>query len=139
MKRFIRWVLSWAVTIALFLAVLYSFRLAVTDGPSMEPTITAGDFVFCMRSYGRQPEVKDIVLIQTDTVALLKRVAFLPGDTVVVGGQIYDYWGSDTVPEGYVFVMGDNYEESYDSRDPDFGLVPIENIWGFELFSLHRS
>lgn len=34
-----------------------------------------------------------------------------------------------SVPEGYVFVVGDN-PNSFDSRYEEFGLVPIEKIWG---------
>lgn len=41
-----------------------------------------------------------------------------------------------TIPDGYVFVVGDNLVESYDSRDPEFGLVPVENIWGTVLFTI---
>lgn len=51
----------------------------------------------------------------------------------------YSYWAdgdSVTVPEGYIFLVGDNFDESYDSREPGFGLVPIENIEGFILFTI---
>lgn len=38
------------------------------------------------------------------------------------------------VPEGYVFVAGDN-PNSFDSRYEEFGLVPIEKIWGKAVFT----
>lgn len=36
---------------------------------------------------------------------------------------------SKTIPEGYLFVAGDN-PQSFDSRYAEFGLVPISKIWG---------
>ncbi|QMW21715.1 signal peptidase I [Sandaracinobacteroides saxicola] len=58
----------------------------------------------------------------------------------------YDNWGPATVPEGAVFLMGDNRDNSKDSRVPveegGLGMVPIENIVGraeFTTFSLDGS
>ena len=41
-----------------------------------------------------------------------------------------------TVPEGYIFVMGDHRSVSKDSRSPDVGFVPLESVTGRVVFRI---
>lgn len=46
----------------------------------------------------------------------------------------YFYWDNTqtaTIPKGYIFVVGDNLANSYDSRNPDYGLVSEDEIQGY--------
>ena len=44
-----------------------------------------------------------------------------------------------TIPKGYIFVMGDNRNGSNDSRNPDVGLVPNDQVVGRVLFRYWRD
>lgn len=51
----------------------------------------------------------------------------------------YNYWSTDSsaaVPEGYIFVVGDNLSKSYDSRYEDFGLISTDQVKGYIILRL---
>ena len=134
--------------------VVEAFRI---PSESMVPTLEIGDRLFVNKFIYRftDPERGDIVVfksVEGGEEDLIKRVVAVPGDMVEVrDGELYvngqpqegsyvnrefpdrSYYGPNTVPEGHVFVMGDNRANSRDSRF--FGPVPYENIEG-EAFLL---
>ena len=96
----------------------------------------------------------DIVSIQWHDIPyvkrnlLAKRFVGLPGDKVIrkakaihVNSQTFPFLkatrkgepltplSTTTIPKGYVFVAGD-HSRSFDSRYEEFGLVPLEKVWG---------
>lgn len=134
---------------ALFLVInALSARVRV-DGFSMLPTLHDGEFVLVNRLAYRfdSPQRGDIVVFHyppDPRQDLIKRVIGLPGDTVSVQGGIVLvnneplsepyiaqsplYAGTWVVPEGHLFVLGDNRNDSSDSHS--WGMLPFENIVG---------
>lgn len=132
-------------------------RLIRVDGPSMRETlqdrdvllavnpllsggVDAGDIVIVREKYFNhgQPIVKRVIATEGQTVD----IDFEAG-MVFVDGELLeeDYireptWTEEgqpfpiTVPEGCVFVMGDNRNDSLDSRSPDLGSVPTKSVIG---------
>ncbi len=139
----------------LFLAVVLfiginavSARVRV-DGFSMHPTLENGEFVLVNKISYRFSEMErgDIIVFHfplNPEEELIKRVIGLPGDRVMVensqvyvNGQILNepyiaqapiYTGEWTVLDGQLFVLGDNRNNSNDSKD--WGLLPAENVVG---------
>ncbi|GIV05717.1 MAG: signal peptidase I [Fimbriimonadales bacterium] len=116
--------------ITLFFAL--NFRVVVVNGPSMEPTYKNGDRLLMTTAYWLFGEIKkgDVVVVMRPSGELLiKRVVALPGDQVP-----RDYWSplvymmGGRVPEGHIFVVGDNLEHSEDSRQ--IGAIPMRYVLG---------
>jgi signal peptidase I len=120
---------------------------------SMEPTIDPGDRILVNRLSG-SIERGDIIVFQAPpdpNVDYVKRVIGLPGDTievkrgqVIVNGEPQDEtylhaadlssFETRTVPEGNLFVMGDNRSNSQDSRYWDPPWLPMDNVIGKAFF-----
>lgn len=136
--------------ISLGTIVIFSFVfgiMRVTD-PGMEPRFQDGDLVLFYR-VGKQYHARDVVVFQHDGFLTSGRIVAMGGDTVNIDSRgllvngayqqeqgIYDETTQVadgvtfplTVPEGAVFVLGDNRSEATDSRI--VGCVPIEQTLG---------
>ena len=140
------------LAVILFLIInILSARVRV-DGFSMLPTLHDGEFVLVNKLAYRigSPTRGDIIVFQSTTVKdldLIKRVIGLPGDHIVIGGDKVsingqtltepyiaatpNYSGDWNVPNGYLFVLGDNRNDSSDSHA--WGFLPIKNVVGKAL------
>lgn len=135
------------ILIALFFVILFVGRPYVVHGSSMEPTLHTGDRVFVIKyRLNTTPNRGDVVVlkdIQGNPDMLIKRVVGISGDRITLekGKLVVDgkYTHKSTnpgvpngltqlVPDGDIFVMGDNESRSYDSRI--FGPVPLNKVVG---------
>ncbi|MBP3230859.1 signal peptidase I [Anaerovibrio sp.] len=147
------WVISIVAAVALAMFIrTFIVELYLVDGPSMMPTLehqqrlVVNKFIYQVRP----PERGEILIFQyprDKSRDFIKRVIAIPGDTieikdhnVYVNGELQneDYilskcrgdYPKTTIPEKHVFVMGDNRNNSEDSRYPDVGFVPYELLKG---------
>ena len=116
---------NWAVPVGCGLVFLFLLRFVFFFGyvpsASMEPTIKEGSFIFGVRLVG-ELELGDVVIFEHEGFLLTKRIAALPGDSVIIDGEAV------VVPEDCYFMLGDNADESIDSRYWDEPFVEREKI-----------
>ena len=125
------------------LMFVFFFRVNGVSGSSMYPTLVDKDYLVLESNFlYRNAKQGDIVVLYTPPFSdndelLVKRVIAVGGQTVdidfnagvvYVDGQALDY--PVTVPEGELFVMGDNRNHSEDSRFSDVGCVKKEAVLG---------
>ncbi|HSI72809.1 MAG TPA: signal peptidase I [Fimbriimonas sp.] len=126
-------VLSVVLVFAIFLYL--NCKMVQVSGVSMLPTLKDGQKVLVSKAYWLVGQIHkgDIVVIRDDTPTgfMIKRIHFMPGDKVD-WKWVPDNWrladGPMVVPEGEIFVMGDNKPQSEDSRR--FGTVPLADVLG---------
>ncbi len=144
-------------------ALVFFFRVATVEGTSMVPTLENNDKLI-ITSVDTSYEYGDIVVIHRENkVSLVKRVIARGGDTVdidfdlgvvTVNGEVLDepYIAEPTylnfsdgakypfvVPEGFLFCMGDNRNNSLDSRSASVGLINEQYVIGKMVIDLNNK
>lgn len=122
-KRAKPWYLPMGLTLLVFILLRYVFLIGYVPTESMEPTLPKGSFILGLRIF-EEPKVGDIIVFEKDGALLVKRIAAGPGDQVDLSQLTYmsslpiPVWEETiiTVPEGCYFVLGDNTQNSWDSR-----------------------
>lgn len=140
---------------AVFLINTFVFQRTLVDGMSMYPTLEDGDNLIADKISYRfvDPERFDIIVFpykQEERTYYIKRIIGMPGETIqITDGNIYingevleEDYGLEPIMDGgraeepitlgedEYFVMGDNRNNSKDSRDESVGAIHREDIVG---------
>lgn len=123
-KKFFRYyapgIILIGIVIIAYLIIQKYYCPYIIAGPSMEPTYHAGNVVMTEPVEDELLTRDRVVIVRSENKSIIKRIEGVPGDTVSVGGKPY------TLKADEYYVLGDNRDESYDSRA--FGPVKKEDI-----------
>ena len=153
-QEIFEWIMVFVVAAAMaFVVRTFIFEPVRVDGSSMLNTLTDSEFMIATKFdyWLGDPERFDIVICNypntDDGMYRVKRVIGLPGETVelsagnlFINGELVEqnfdmtpnqtYYGPITIPEGHYFVLGDNRNNSKDSRSAMVGPLPRDMIEG---------
>lgn len=145
----------------ILLVFLLLFRVVVVSGPSMNQTLVHGDYLLLINNvFYSEPKQGDIIVAAKESFKngepIIKRVIATEGQWVDIdfdAGIVYVngnpmeepyantptnlYEGVDfplMVEDGCIFVMGDNRNESKDSRSIEIGQIDKREILGKAIF-----
>ncbi len=157
MRELFGWVLYILIVVGLtYLILTYVGQRTRVSGHSMETTLSDGDNLIVDKLSYRfgDPKRYDIIVFPykyKENTYYIKRIIGLPGETVqVTDGYAYidgellesDVYGAEimdnsgiageplTLDEDEYFVLGDNRNNSSDSRDPSVGILTRDDLLG---------
>lgn len=150
MMRFFRSLAVSSIAIFCLLACGCLLQPVQHEGTSMKPTIGDGDKILINRTIGdlKRGDIVVFYFPKDTSKSAVKRIIGLPGEVleiregkILINGQILEEpyidekfnqakptRNSVNIPEGHYFVIGDNRDNSYDSRS--WGALPKELIYG---------
>ena len=165
MKNLLEWIRDIVIAVIIAAIILAFFKPIIVQQESMQPNFYSGDYVITSRQAYKlfgDPKRGDVIVFKSHLYYekgkqknLIKRIIGLPGDSVEIkNGDVYingellqeEYVAEQglsgemeavTVPEGRLFVMGDNRRVSQDSRSPAVGTIEMESIVGKVVIRLY--
>lgn len=138
-KASIYLIIIFVIIILCFTILSFTFSIKRVNGNSMYPSIKDNQVVLINNSVSKLDR-GDIIVFYYDGMMLVKRIIAINGDIVEVangklcvnGEELFETNENISekiyIKENKYFAVGDNYDESYDSRD--FGTVDLADIVG---------
>ncbi|MDR1245400.1 MAG: signal peptidase I [Clostridiales Family XIII bacterium] len=157
------WIRDIIIAVAVAVLVMQFIKPTIVKEHSMEPTLYENNYIFLSKQQYTFADIEhgQIVVFRSNIETengvdklLIKRVIALPGDTlsisegaVYLNGKLIDepyikepftsgYVEEITIPDGSIFVMGDNRQQSLDSRSDSVGLISTDKVIGMAVFRI---
>ena len=129
------WMLPVGLTLIFYLVLRFVLLVGYVPTPSMEPTLPQNSIIIGTRLFG-ELKTGDIIVFQKDGVLVVKRIAGCPGERIDLTKISYmesvpiPIFEQEviTVPENAYFVLGDNSQNSWDSRYWEDPFISAEEI-----------
>jgi len=157
MKNFIKELIPYVIIIVVVVLIrMFIVTPVQVDGNSMYPTLKDNE-ILLLKKYDQKYKRFDIVVLNYNNSKLIKRIIGLPGEHIeykdnklyVNGKYVKERFKRNTetsdfeidkkIPEGYYFVMGDNRDNSTDSRMIGFiSKNDLEGVSDIALFPFDR-
>ena len=145
-KRVKPWWIPVGLTLLFYILMRYVFLIGYVPTASMEPTLPQESFILGIRNFD-ELEVGDIIVFEKGGKLLVKRIAAGPGEEVDLSQLSYMTTVPIpvrdepviTIPDGCYFVLGDNAQNSWDSRYWENPFVCSEEIVAKVLLNLGRT
>ena len=163
-SELIAWIRDIAIAIIIALVISRFITPTIVQEHSMDDTLHNNDYLILWKMayvFG-EPDYGDIVVFRSDLLnekgenkLLIKRVVAKGGDTIELhdgyvyrngqqltetytkDGYTHGYIEATVIPEGQLFLLGDNRAVSVDSRDPAVGFVDEELLEGKAVLRLY--
>ena len=165
MKALGGWIKDILIAVIIAVLIMTFLKPTIVKENSMQPTLNPNNYIFLSKqayTLFSQPKAGDIIVFHSDLTTsdgkeklLIKRIVAVSGDVITIAeGSVYvndmlldepyldnvktpGYIESYKIPDGEVFVMGDNREHSIDSRDSRIGSIEVKEIVGKAFFRLY--
>lgn len=128
----------------MLLISIFFYQVCIIHGNSMEPTLKNKDMVL-IKKYNLNLKYNDIIVVKKNNKVIIKRLVGFPGDTLKIENYLYvngkkndDFYTENkgTVTNEIIlntdeyFVIGDNRQNSIDSRFEEIGTITKNEIIG---------
>ena len=134
-KRVKPWCIPVGLTLFFYVVLRFVIFIGYVPTESMEPTLSRGSVIISTRIF-KKPQVGDVIVFEKDGILMVKRVVAVSGEVIDLTNVPYMNMTSlpanadavIAVPPNSFFVLGDNTQNSWDSRYWEDPYVKLDQI-----------